>query len=228
MTALHHYWLHKAPAAPAPTALFAWPCFPSRLYTQGTGTFLNNAPPLSIHGKLATDPWDGGPSTVDPCDLVMFRNTAEFSSQTLTLGQFTRTAEWCAESRVGWRSSNAGAIYVLPLRWASLSAAIRFHPNSGELLLYLGGVVAHSQFLSLASDVLHHFALSSDGAVVRMFVNGVLRHTATFASPVLTNVALGLRYEGTITGDLYVGGVRFWQLDKYTSAFTPPTQLTIP
>lgn len=228
MTALHHYWLHKVAAAPMPTAVFAWPCFSSKLYTQGTGTFLNNTFPLSITGKLTGAVWDGGPDDYDPCGLVMFRNSGEQPAQTLTLGQFTRPTTWCAESRVGWRSSNAGAIYVFPLRWISLSAAIRFHPSSGELLLYLGGAVVQSQFLSLAPDVLHHFALSSDGSLVRMFVNGVLLHTAAFVSPALSNVSLGLRFEGTIYGDLYVGGVRLWHLDKYTAAFTPPTQLTIP
>lgn len=228
MTALHHYWLHKAVAAPPVNAVFAWPCFPTRLYTQGTGAITNNSYPLFIAGKLAGATWDGGGSNASPCDLVMFRNTAELTSQTLSLGVFDRPSEWCAESRVGWRSANAGSIFVLPLRWANLSAAIRFHPSSGELLLYLGGAVVFSQAISLASDVLHHFALSSDGSVVRMFVNGNLLRTESFASPSLTGVTMGLRYEGAVTGDLYVGGVRFWHIDKYKSPFTPPTQLTIP
>ena len=233
MTAIQHYWLRGRAdpvAPPAANAVFAWPCFPSKLTVQGTGNILSTAFPLTIHGKLNSSQWDGYPDDHEPCDLVMIRNSAEQAAQTVAVGYFSLTQTWCVESRVGWSGGDT-TIIVQPFR----TAGFYVHYNVGSRLLSLragAGLPLLVSFLlpapGLVSNVLHHWAATYDNGTLRIWINGALIIEQAVAIANSASSAIALRYENAFSGELYIGGVRYWDYAKYAAPFTPPTQLTIP
>lgn len=230
MTAVNLYWLHKKASIPVESAVFAWPCFPTKLGVQGVGSVLTTGFPNSIQGRKAAWNWDGGGGDANPCDLVMFRNMGELPAQSTALGVFTRGQAWCIESRVGWAANDSGFITVYPLRW-NTSVWVRYTPVSGEVALVVNSAVVRFAYPpGLLADTLHHWALTYADSVIRVWLNGTLVMTHTSTIPTATGVGIVLRYDGgqVIVGELYVGGVRYWASEHYTAPFTPPTQLTIP
>jgi hypothetical protein len=231
MTALHHYWLRRPadPVAPPANAVFAWPCFPSKLGVQGTGGLLGTSFPNSLYGKFAAWPWDGGPTEANPCELVMFRNSAEQTAQSTTMGPFARSQTWCIESRVGWSGEDTDLIVIYPLRWVA-GFYVKYTPITREVALYVGTAVVFSTLLlpGLNSNTLHHWAATYSNGVIKIWINGSLLTTYTGNVPDSGSTGIVIRYENALYGELYAGGVRYWDYAKYTAPFTPPTQLTIP
>lgn len=231
MTAVNLYWLHKKASIPAESAVLAWPCFPTKLLVQGTGSVLTTGFPNSIQGWDSAWNWDGGGGDAAPCDLVMFRNMGEQPAQSTAVGPVARGQAWCIESRVGWSGDDVNWITVYPLRWTS-GFYLKYTPTTRELILYVGSSVVFTTLLlpGLNSNVLHHWAATYNAGTIKIWINGALVTTYVGTMPDSAATGIVLRYDGgqVIVGELYVGGVRYWASEHYTAPFTPPTQLTIP
>jgi hypothetical protein len=98
-------------------------------------------------------------------------------------------------------------------------------PSTATLELYVDSVLVQTHTVAMIADALHHWAITYSGSVIRVWVDGTLRMTQTATVLPASSTGVVVRYENY--GELYVGGVRYWDNEHYTAAFTPPTQLTL-
>ena len=106
------------------------------------------------------------------------------------------------------------------------------HPT-GVLNYYRSSTaVLASSASQISNNTWHHIALTGDGGTLRIFIDGVLKDTATSASSHYPyagmDMHIGDRMSGASSGNYPFGGyMQDFRITKglarYTSAFTPPT-----
>ena len=106
------------------------------------------------------------------------------------------------------------------------------HPT-GELNYYRSSTkVLSSSQSDISNNTWHHVAITGDNGTLRLFVDGVLKDTATSASsyypPTDFDIHIGDRQSGASSGNYPFGGyMQDFRITKglarYTSTFTPPS-----
>lgn len=238
MTALHHYWLRRPiPVVPAATPLWAWPCSPTRTGTQGLVLGVPFAVGGSIlGGYLGTVPGPDGPGTGEPCDHVGVRAIEFLEAPRLQVNGFTLPASWTVETRIGWLTTYTPTqIDILRLvgPTSAPDVRVRYTTDISKIELLVSGVVVAQltlTFSSMHAAVFHHVALTHSGGSYAVWVNGVQRLAAT-AAPRTGAAALSVStvYSEDVASryPIWLDGMRYWDVVAYTSAFTPPTALTL-
>lgn len=225
MTALHHYWLRPGVTSAVP--LWAWPCTPTRLGTQGlslSGPYIFG--PRVIGGHLGGI--YSGSSTGDPCDHTYVATIdASNTNPLVQVDALPLATTWTMECRFGWSSSLVPTSIDVIRLVGGADPRARYTPGSGTLDLFIAGASVASTSASLASDTFHHVALTHSSGEYQLWLNGALVLSYTGAAKAgSSNLTMG-----TVFGSrhpTFFGGARLWDVVAYTAAFTPPTSLTVP
>lgn len=226
VTALHHYWLHKIVAPPSITPVWAWPCSPTILGTQG----LNLYGPYTFSSRFLGGHTGGiyrGASTGDPCDHTFVDSIDGSTINPLVqVDAVPLTTNWTLECKIGWGSSWVPTSMDFIRLAGSPDVRVRFTPGMATIELRVGGSTAVSATLSLSASTFHHVALTCAAGEYKVWINGAL--VLSYSGAALSGVAnLTLSTVFGSNRPIFLKGVRFWQDIAYTSAFTPPTSMTL-
>jgi hypothetical protein len=127
----------------------------------------------------------------------------------------------------GWQSSSAYASYLI---YMTSAASLRFGASTN------GGSwdIANEKVIgTMTAGAWTHIAVTRSGTSFRAFINGVINDSFTFTSASsLANIAaqtlfIGGRTDGNSTMNGYIDDLRITKgYARYTSNFTPPTDIT--
>ena len=148
-------------------------------------------------------------------DCIDVANTADFGFGT---GDFTAEA---------WIQTNSTAQQtVYDFRTTSIEDKVWMYitPTNNKLILYVNGS-AIAELTGITLSNWHHVALTRQAGVGRLFLDGVLGATFTFANNLgaTTPCRIGARYDAIGTNEFsgYMDAIRVSSTAKYTTAFTP-------
>lgn len=229
MTALHHYWLHRAsPVVPSMAPVWAWPCKPTILGTQG----LLLPGPYTFSTRFIGGHTGGiysGASTGEPCDHVIVSAIDGSSINPLVqMDSMPFTANWTVECRIGWSSALVPTSMDFIRVIGSPDVRVRYTPSTSALDLRVGGSVVATITESFAVNIFHHVAITcTEAGEYKVWVDGALKITYTGA-PVSGTLSITCSTVFGSNRPIFLEGVRLWQDIAYSAAFTPPTSLTVP
>ena len=148
-------------------------------------------------------------------DCIDIANTAEFG--------FT-TADFTLESWMYFTSTAQQSIFDFRTITTENKVWLYATPTNNKVILHVNGSnIAELTGINLSTW--HHVALTRQAGVGRLFLDGVLSATFTFANNLgaTTPCRIGARYDAIGTNEFsgYMDGIRFSSTAKYTSAFTP-------
>ena len=148
-------------------------------------------------------------------DCIDIANTAEFG--------FT-TADFTLESWMYFTSTAQQSIFDFRTITTENKVWLYATPTNNKVILHVNGSnIAELTGINLSTW--HHVALTRQAGVGRLFLDGVLSSTFTFANNLgaTTPCRIGARYDAIGTNEFsgYMDGIRFSSTAKYTSAFTP-------
>lgn len=237
VTALHHYWLHRAvPVVPAAVPLWAWPCSPTILGTQGLAlgapVVLSDINFFTAHSSSTPGPLGAG--TGEPCAHVGINSVELLYALRVQANGFTLPAAWTAELRVGWVASRIPStmdLFRVMVLSGSVDVRVRYYTASGLLELRIGAGAVTQVALALPPDVFHHVAVTHANGTYAVWINGALRLSYTGTPRTgAANLAVGPVYSSSDSSTrypMYLAGMRYWDVVAYTAPFTPPTALTL-
>ena len=148
-------------------------------------------------------------------DCIDISNTADFG--------FT-TADFTVESWMYFTSTAQQSIFDFRTVTTESKVWLYATPTNSKIILHVNGSnIAELTGINLSTW--HHVALTRQAGVGRLFLDGVLSATFTFAQNLgaTTPCRIGARYDAIGTQEFSgnMDGIRFSSTAKYTSAFTP-------